>query len=249
MALQDILFLDIETVSQYENFSIVPDNYKKLWEKQVLQSYRDLLNNKLLATSEELSRLYTEKAAFHAEFSKIICASVARFVFKNGEGVDVEPTLKVKAIYGDEDNILKIISTVMSLDQDPSNPNKKPIKSVCSHNGKKFDFPFTARRFIIRGMQVPKILDIRDMKPWDSQNIDTQDLWRFGDMVYPSLELLCTCLNIPVKTLLDGSMIHDAYHSGKIQTIANHCNEDVIALAKLYVKIKAGLDVNNIEVC
>jgi 3'-5' exonuclease len=243
MALSDILFLDLETASQYRSFNDLPEIFKKLWERQVFQSYKDLLSNKGTASIDDLSRIYLEKAALHAEFCKIICASIGRFVFETEKS---EPVFKVKAICGEELNILSIVSKVMITEQSES--VKNPIKHVCAHNGKKFDFPVFARRCIINGLPVPKILDVRDLKPWENVNIDTQDLWRFGDMVFPSLEIMCTCLNIPVKTCFDGSMVHDAFYNGDIKSIASYCNEDVIAMAKMYVKIKSGLDVTKVEV-
>ncbi len=236
--LNEILFTDIETVTQYKKFSEVPEAFQKLWARQVRQSYKDLLEPGTDVdhiSTEQLACFYHNKGSLHAEFSKIVCATVGKFVFENGD--TQPPTLKVKAITGDEKAILNTISGALG-----------KVKAACGHNGKKFDFPFFARRCMINGLPVPQVLDVRNVKPWDVTNIDTQDLWRFGDMVFPSLALMCTVLGIPVNTDFDGGMVHDAFYNGELDKVVAHCNDDVIALAKLYVKIISGLDVTNVVV-
>src|SRR5687768_1292848 len=65
--LQNILFLDIETVSQYAGFDGLSEEWKELWEKKA----EGLIRNKENLTVESVY----ERAAIYAEFGKIVCIS------------------------------------------------------------------------------------------------------------------------------------------------------------------------------
>ncbi len=66
--LNNILFIDIETVSQFENFEELPETWKELWSKKADNILR---NNKDEQTAESIY----ERAAIYSEFGKIICIS------------------------------------------------------------------------------------------------------------------------------------------------------------------------------
>ena len=65
--LHTILFLDIETVSQYPVFSDLPEDWQELWRHKA----DSLIRDKAPVTAEELYG----RAAIYAEFGKIICIS------------------------------------------------------------------------------------------------------------------------------------------------------------------------------
>ena len=65
--LNNILFLDIETVPQYVSYDNVPDDWKKLWAKKA-----DLIiKDKQVDTYESIY----SRAGIYSEFGKIICIS------------------------------------------------------------------------------------------------------------------------------------------------------------------------------
>lgn len=66
--LNNILFLDIETVSQYPSFDDLPESWKELWTKKAEGLIR---NSKEEHTVESIY----ERAGIYAEFGKIICIS------------------------------------------------------------------------------------------------------------------------------------------------------------------------------
>jgi hypothetical protein len=77
-----------------------------------------------------------------------------------------------------------------------SNPGKK----LCAHNGLEFDYPYIARRTLINGLKLPKILDVSGAKPWEIKDrlLDTLQMWKFGDYKnYTSLDLLCAVFKYP----------------------------------------------------
>ena len=90
--------------------------------------------------------------------------------------------------------------------KDGSNNNKW---SFTGHNIKEFDIPFICRRLLINGLPIPVFLDFQNMKPWETNMVDTFQYWRFGDYKhYTSLKLLAAALNVPSpKDDIDGSMV------------------------------------------
>ena len=66
--LSNILFLDIETVSQQSSFEELPEEWKSLWKRKAEQLLR---NNKEGETPENIYG----RAGIYAEFGKIICIS------------------------------------------------------------------------------------------------------------------------------------------------------------------------------
>ena len=64
--LQDILFIDIETVPQAEDYDKLSTPWQKLWDKKAAR----------LAQNDESPQELYPRAGIYAEFGKIICISV-----------------------------------------------------------------------------------------------------------------------------------------------------------------------------
>lgn len=172
--LKNVLFIDIETVSEKKQLNELEDNLKALWLKKA--SY--LKNEEVLPDDE----FYLKKAGIYAEFGKIICIGIGG-VFEDESG---NLALKVKTIYKDDESDL-LDEFKQILEKHRAGKNLK----LCAHNGKEFDFPYICRRMLIHGIELPKILKIIGKKPWEVPHLDTLELWKFGDYKhYTSLELL-----------------------------------------------------------
>ena len=112
---------------------------------------------------------------------------------------------------------------------------------LCAHNGKEFDFPFIARRTLINGLKLPKLLDIAGKKPWDVKHLDTMELWRFGDYKnFTSIKLLAALFEIPTpKDDIDGSQVARVYYEEKdLERIKIYCQKDTLTVAQLLLKYK-----------
>lgn len=97
-----------------------------------------------------------------------------------------------------------------------------------------------ARRCIINRIQVPRILDIGGLKPWEVGHVDTMNLWSFGDRkAYTSLALLAHILGIPTpKDDITGADVARVYYEDKdLERIAAYCKKDVVATAQLYLRL------------
>jgi hypothetical protein len=92
----------------------------------------------------------------------------------------------------------------------------------------------------MHGIKIPLLLDNAGKKPWEINNLDTMELWKFGDFKsFVSLNLLANLFDIPTpKDDIDGSMVADVYYREKdLHRIAVYCNKDVITLVQVLLKL------------
>ena len=217
---QNILFLDIETVPEKENFEDLDLTFQTLWTKKTTWQRKEEFTT---------SKFYKMKAGVMAEFAKIICISVGYLFTGKGEN-----HFRIKSFYGDNEK--QIISDFNALLNSEFNKNQHQL---CAHNGKEFDFPFIARRMIINHIDIPFKLNLFGKKPWEVPHLDTLEMWKFGDFKhYTSLKLLTTILEIPSpKDDIDGSQVAHAYYKEKnLERIAKYCEKDTIAVAQLFLR-------------
>ena len=218
--LENVLFLDIETVPLYANFSELDDTSKLLWKQKTKYQRKDEF------TPEE----FYDRAGIWAEFGKIVCISVGYFVFK-----EAIRNFRVTTFQGEEDSILKEFKILLETHYN------KPYHLLCAHNGKEFDFPYIARRMIIHKIDIPFKLNLFGKKPWEVPHLDTLELWKFGDYKsYTSLKLMAHVLGIPSpKDDIDGSEVSDVYYKEKdIDRIIRYCEKDTIAVAQIILRLR-----------
>ena len=218
--LENILFLDIETVPETQDFSELDDTKQVLWDaKSQYQRKEDF-------TAEE----FYERAGIWAEFGKIVCISVGYFTFQGNHR-----RFRVTSFYGDEITILKDFKTLLI------SHFSQAKHLLCAHNGKEFDFPYIARRMIIHNIELPYKLNLFGKKPWEVPHLDTLELWKFGDYkTYTSLKLLTNVLGIPSpKDDIDGSEVYRVYNEDKdIDRIIAYCEKDTIAVAQIFLRLR-----------
>jgi uncharacterized protein YprB with RNaseH-like and TPR domain len=216
-----ILFLDIETVSQYETYNHLPDDWKALWDLKA-----SILNRN--REQETVESVY-ERAGIYAEFGKIICISCGVL---QGQG-DARKLVIKSFADEDEKKLLRSFAEMLK------NWSGDAEKFLCAHNGKEFDYPYICRRMIINGIGIPEILKIAGRKPWEVRHLDTMEFWKFGDYKnYTSLKLLARVLEIPSpKDDIDGAMVNDVYWNEKnLERIVHYCQKDVITLAQVLLR-------------
>jgi 3'-5' exonuclease len=233
--LQNILFLDIETVPQYTDYNSLPKDWKELWDTKAssLLKYHE---------EETLETIY-HRAGIYAEFGKVICISCG---FIQGNSADKKIVLK--SFYGDNEKILLIEFSDMLKKWSVGD-----TKFLCAHNGKEFDFPYLCRRLVINNLPIPASLNISGKKPWEVNHLDTLELWKFGDFKsFTSLNLLAHTLGIPTpKDDIDGSKVWSVYWNDKdIKRIVTYCQKDVVTVAQIFLKMQGEqmIKQENIEI-
>jgi len=228
--LENILFLDIETVPETKHFSDLDETKQTLWDLKSQYQRKDDF------TAEE----FYDRAGIWAEFGKVICISVGYFSVTN----DLR-TFRVTSFYGDEPEILKDFKNLLITHF------SQPKHLLCAHNGKEFDFPYIARRMIINNIELPYKLNLFGKKPWEVPHLDTLDLWKFGDYkTYTSLKLLTNVLGIPSpKDDIDGSEVYRVYYEdNEVDRIITYCEKDTIAVAQIFLRLRGDELLNQNEI-
>jgi predicted PolB exonuclease-like 3'-5' exonuclease len=233
--IQNILFIDIETVPQYPDYPSMHEDWKPLWDTKsasLLKHHEGLTNETIYP-----------RAGIYAEFGKIICISCG--VIQGNSG---QRKILIKSFYGDNEKDILIRFSEML--------NKwalGELKCLCAHNGKEFDFPYLCRRLIINELPIPNTLNIAGKKPWEVPHLDTLELWKFGDFKsYTSLNLLAHTLGIPTpKDDIDGSMVWEVYWKNKdLQRIVTYCQKDVVTTIQVYLRMQGEqlVSAENVEI-
>lgn len=228
--LSNVLVLDIETVSGHKSYEDLSPTMQKLWDIKAEQIQARKPEEDRLASPEA----YAEFAGIYAEFGKIVCISVGVFR-KDNNG---ELNFHLKSYYDhDEKKLLAGFSDL--IEKHYNNPRKH---FICGHNIKEFDIPYTCRRMVINGLELPTALDLPGKKPWELTHLlDTMTVWKFGDFKnYTALKLLCGVFNIPTpKDDIDGSEVGKTYwQQGDLDRIEVYCKKDVLATARLLMAYK-----------
>ena len=218
--LNNILFLDIETVPETEDFKSLDSELQELWQQKTQYQRKDDYS------AEE----FYDRAGIWAEFGKIVCISVGYFANKS----DIR-NFRVTSFFGEEATILKDFNNLLN------NHFNQAQHLLCGHNIKEFDIPFLARRMIINNITIPNKLNLFGKKPWEIPHLDTLELWKFGDYKhYTSLKLMCKVLGIPSpKGDIDGSQVGQVYYVDKdIDRIITYCEKDTIAVAQIFLRLR-----------
>ena len=215
--IENILFMDIETVPAYETWEVLSEQEKNLWDKKTFYQRKE----------ESAEEYYAQRAGVMAEFGKIICITVGM--------IDKSGKLKITSFYDDdEQKILHDFGQIF-------NSIRLANVILCAHNGKEFDFPWIARRFLVNGMTPPLPFQMFGKKPWEIPHLDTMELWKFGDYkTFVSLELLAHLFGIPTpKDDIDGSMVAEIYWKEKdLERIVRYCEKDVLTLANVFRRMR-----------
>lgn len=208
--LDKLLFFDIETVSQVDDFNSLQEPMQKLWSRK-----HQFLKN---VETSDFETSYLQNAAIYAEFGKVVCISCGFFV---GE------EFRIKSFYGDDEKEILIAFSELL---------ESTKYTLCGHNIKEFDVPYICRRMLIHQVPLPRVLDVAGKKPWEVDFVDTLQLWKFGDYkAYTSLNLLAAIFHIPTpKDDIDGSMVGQVYWEEKdLERIVSYCQKDVVTVARL----------------
>lgn len=191
-------------------------------------------HNTLKIENETAEAGYLKRAGVYSEFAKVICLSIGYFHYDREANTD---QFRLKSIYGDDEkDLLERVTTMF----ERHFPNEDRFR-FCGHNIKEFDIPFLCRRMVVNSLKLPTMFDISGRKPWETEMLDTLQLWKFGDNKnYTSLKLLTYILGIPSpKEDIDGKDVCRVYYQDKgLQRIVEYCQRDVVTVARLVMRFR-----------
>lgn len=221
---EDIISLDIESCRVEEHFENLSEGYREAW------AYKNKQDGKI-PTEQELSDLWERTSSLYPEFSKI-CAISLSFLHSG--------KLYCKEFYGpNEKKLLEMVSVTLQ-NIVVKGSNEKIKYRLLGHASKYFDYPFMAKRYVINGMQLPDILDVTMMKPWEQTNLCSNELWKMGGTgPGSSLQALCNVLDIPIsKVDLVGDEVAQVYFQGGYARIGRYCSYDTVATFNVFRRFK-----------
>jgi hypothetical protein len=221
MPLGKFIFLDIQSAARQAKLSQNDAAMQLFWQ----QKFGDEPND------------YAQQAALIPEFAQVVCASVGGLVL----GADQQFTLKVKTfVHSNESTLLAQFAQALG--------QYKPAdrRILIGHNIKEFDLPFLCKRLIINDLNMPNILNISGLKPWDMPVLDTMQWWQFGSFKGGiSLRLLAHSLGIGYPDVLqyaqNNKILQQDYHENKentVQKFMERCQQNVVLLAQIALKIQ-----------
>ena len=222
--LTNLLVIDIETVPGTPDFQLLPEDWQGLWQDKI---------SKTMPENISPNDSYLQKAGILAEFGKIICISTGFFYHEANGGL----CFKIKSFSGDDETML----LTAFVDLLNTFRDKRGIFAIAGHNLKEFDIPYICRRMLILNIPLPDYLQLSGKKPWETNMIDTMELWKFGDYKnYVSLKLLAAVLGIATpKDDIDGSMVKDVYYEEmNLPRLVTYCQKDVITVANIILRFK-----------
>ncbi|MDH5397193.1 MAG: 3'-5' exonuclease [Cyclobacteriaceae bacterium] len=221
--LENIVFLDIETVSVQPKYLDLSERIRKQWNRKAKYIHTDEL------TTPEA--LFEQRAAIYAEFGKVVAIAIGFYHLKEGG----TRGFRVKALTNDDE------ATLLRMFNDYLGRFNAATLQLCAHNGKEFDFPYLCRRMLVNGISLPAVLDISGKKPWEVSLLDTMEMWKFGDWKhYTSLDLLAALFDVPSsKDTMDGSQVGEVYYQEQdLAKIGKYCAQDVVVTAQVFLKFK-----------
>lgn len=220
--LDNVIFMDIETVRLTKTL----EKNTPLYDSWAYKLKDELFKN----PDYDISKDYIDKAALFAEFAKVVCITMGKV--KNG-------ILKCKSYYGEnEEEILKDFCNDITRLQ-AANP-----KSLFGgHAIKGFDIPFLMRRCLVHGIDLPSMIDLAHLKPWEVNVIDTLELWRGTGFTGAGLINISTALGLPnPKDDIAGYQVGDVYWNEEnkpdLERIRIYCEKDVLTVANVVLRIR-----------
>jgi|SRR5882762_1771726 len=235
MTMNDTMFGDIETVPQFETISQAPEELQALFcHKFSREIEQERLNHDVDVMAENI--VWQNNAGLHAEFGKIVCATLGRLA---ADGIFYVITLS-----GEEEEILMAIGRQIV--------RLNPVR-ICGHYAKEFDFPFIMRRCMIKGIAVPAIINSAGKKTWDLAQDDTMEMWKGSQWKhYISLALLAYLMKVPSpKAEMDGKDVARVFFTegaDGLKKIEAYNQRDVITCARVFAKMKSYADIEDASI-
>jgi hypothetical protein len=221
----NLIFLDIETVPGCSSFAELSPGMQELWAAK---------HSTLKTENETSEQGYLKRAGVYAEFAKAICICIGFLHFDRDRKCKV---LRLKTFVGDDEQKL-LYDFAVAMKKGFTEAERFHF---CGHNIREFDIPFLCRRMLINRIELPDIFDISGKRPWEMQDVDTLQLWKFGDYKsYTSLKLLAEVLGLPTpKNDIEGKDVARVYWQEKnLPRITEYCSKDVITVARLLLRFK-----------
>jgi hypothetical protein len=239
-----LVFLDIETKAISESYEALPAKLKLLFSQQWAWKIDEVAHryyidakkkdgDPVTSYAKAHEEVWKEKGHLSPEYAQIICISAGMIMD--------DYSFRCASFTGETDK--EILTAFLAnkksfIHQSDFSNNDKYI--VC-YNGLGFDIPFLSKRILYNSLELPPTLDCGHLKPWEMGHIiDLKNSLKFGGFDAPSLEALCTILDVETaqdKFKAEASELAGKHKDKQYDVIKHYCEQDVFALAQCYLKL------------
>lgn len=205
----ELFHFDIETVGEYKDydtFLLNDERGAKLFEGKWKRMKWD--------EKFSLEDSYIDQAGIISTYGRICCISFG-YVDSNGQK-------QIRSFYGEDERL--IVENFNDL-------LKKIEKKSFNLSGFRinyFDIPWVLHKLHKYEITPADIIRPYEKKPWEMRIIDMADDWKQKFAYTYSFDEMCYELGVASpKTKMDGSLVHEYYHTGRIEEIKEYCEMDV----------------------
>ena len=218
--LKRTIFINVQSVTEYgdlKDFEAKEPEKYLTWKRMAEKRYKDEIE-----ADVSLNKLYLEKACFLPEFSKIVAITYA-IPELTKEGIQSRKLMKIEG--ENEIELITEFTTMLDVAYSMSHDAKTPIPVLCGHNIIGHDIPLIIKRIIKYRDElgyedgrhtIPQILKHHlGCKPWESNVLDTINVWKFNGTDFISLNLVADLMDLKKTVrLLPKDEINKMYWTG-----------------------------------
>lgn len=207
--MKELFMFDIETTGEYKSF----DEFKANDERGA-NLFEGKWKRMRWDEKFSLEDSYLDQAGIMSTYGRICCISFG-YLDNNGQK-------QIRSFYGeDEKYIVESFNNLL----------KKIEKKDFSLSGFRilnFDIVWILHKLHKYEITPAEIIRPYEKKPWDMRIIDMADDWKQKFAYAFSFDEMCYELGVASpKVSMDGSLVHEYYHAGRLDEIRDYCEMDV----------------------
>lgn len=227
---ESYIIFDIETIRKTKTFEDLDDRSQDLWYN-VTEKHKEFESYK--KNDIPPSEIYEERAGLYPEYLTIACISLGVY---DHEGNNLVSSLTLNDYT--EKEMLEVFSKTLI--------RFAPNGILVGYNIINFDIDVIWKKMILYGIEIPKQLNTRIVKPWEMKVVDIMLKWQGTRYSFvPTLDMVANYLGFETsKSDLDGSKISEVYWNNEdgrienVERISTYCKKDVNVCMKIFKKIK-----------
>lgn len=205
----ELFHFDIETVCEYKDYETFFSNDErgaKLFEGKWKRMGWD--------QKFSLEDSYLDQGGIISTYGRICCISFG-YLDNNGQK-------QIRSFYGEDERY--IVESFNDLLKKIENKNFNLSGFRINH----FDIPWVLHKLHKYEITPANIIRPYEKKPWDMRIVDMADDWKQKFAYAFSFDEMCYELGIPSpKVNMNGSLVNEYYHSGRLEEIKDYCEMDV----------------------
>lgn len=209
-SIYEMFFFNVKAVLEYKTL-------KELLKKNSLmhKQWETISRFKYSGNTDE--ETYQKYAIYHPEFCKIVSITYATVYSEDSK---LKRNFKKISNIDEYEVISVFFEVLMAISSEGYNSSPKYLPILTGHNIMNFDIPLLMKKFLLyrerlkeENIIIPLILSkYLISKPWESNVVDTVNLWKFNGNNYVSLPLIADFLNLKKTVdLLTPQEISDFY--------------------------------------